>query len=117
MIDQAFLQEAREVLLRERQTIEEQLAKYNGQNIIARDFEKGDSFNMRMVNRQNHHSLKEKLEDIVAALGRIEDGSYGICLDCQREIPKARLLVAHWVKRCTPCQQDWERTHPRKYWS
>lgn len=53
-----------------------------------------------------------ELREIVAALRRMEDGEYGQCADCGREIPLARLQVQPTAVRCVPCQQRFEKVHP-----
>jgi DnaK suppressor protein len=50
----------------------------------------------------------EELNQIEAALRRIEDGSYGQCVDCGVEIPSARLEVAPEAMRCIACQEKVE---------
>ncbi len=52
-----------------------------------------------MVIRESH-----ELQDIEAALARIGDGSYGICIDCGGEIGRARLKADPRAKRCLACQ-------------
>lgn len=49
-----------------------------------------------------------ELDAIDAALKRIEDGSYGICVDCGAEIPAARLHAAPETSRCISCQDQLE---------
>ena len=46
----------------------------------------------------------QELQDIEAALARIGDGSYGICIDCGGEIGRARLKADPRAKRCLACQ-------------
>jgi DnaK suppressor protein len=46
----------------------------------------------------------QELQEIEAALARIRDGSYGICIDCGGEIVRARLKADPTAKRCPPCQ-------------
>lgn len=46
---------------------------------------------------------------IDAALGRIADGSYGLCLDCGTSIPTARLHANPTAMRCVACQSALER--------
>jgi DnaK suppressor protein len=46
----------------------------------------------------------EQREQVVAALQRIEDGTYGRCVDCGREIPPARLEVRPEAARCVEDQ-------------
>jgi DnaK suppressor protein len=43
------------------------------------------------------------------AMGRIEDGSYGLCVDCGREIRRTRLKAVPWASRCVPCQEETDR--------
>ena len=50
-----------------------------------------------------------ELQDIEAALARIADGSYGICIDCGGEIGRARLKAYPTAERCLPCQEKNER--------
>ncbi|TSE25931.1 General stress protein 16O [Tepidimonas sediminis] len=52
------------------------------------------------------------LRDIDAALRRIADGTFGLCVDCGAEIPAARLHAAPTTLRCLACQQRYERQHP-----
>jgi DnaK suppressor protein len=51
--------------------------------------------------------LKEReriqLQQVVDALCRIDDGSYGVCRSCQCAIPVERLLVFPETLTCQPC--------------
>lgn len=47
----------------------------------------------------------ETLVQIEAALDHIEKGTYGICDDCGREIPKARLDAVPWALLCVRDQE------------
>ena len=49
-----------------------------------------------------------ELDAIDAALKRIEDGSYGVCVDCGADIPAARLHAAPETPRCLSCQDKLE---------
>lgn len=51
----------------------------------------------------------KEIQDIYAALKRIADGEYGICIDCGVEIESARLAAYPTAKRCMPCQVKRER--------
>ncbi len=46
---------------------------------------------------------KEVLVQIEAALKRIEDGSYGKCEECGKEIPRARLDAVPYASLCVRC--------------
>ena len=45
----------------------------------------------------------DALEQIEAALVRIEDGLYGVCVECEAKIPKARLQVLPHTPHCVKC--------------
>lgn len=45
------------------------------------------------------------LREVRAALQRVEEGDYGICVDCDEDIPEKRLGVVPWAARCIPCQE------------
>jgi DnaK suppressor protein len=50
------------------------------------------------------------LRDVSGALRRIQEGSYGICMDCDEPISSRRLAASPWVRRCVKCQELAERT-------
>ncbi len=45
-----------------------------------------------------------QLRLIDAALDRIAAGDFGVCLDCDEEIPERRLKAIAWAKYCVKCQ-------------
>lgn len=53
-------------------------------------------------------AAREQREQVVAALQRLEDGTYGRCVDCGRPIPDARLQVRPEAARCVEDQQAFE---------
>ncbi len=48
------------------------------------------------------------LEQIEAALERIEDGIYGACVTCERKIPKTRLNAIPHTPNCVNCASQLE---------
>jgi DnaK suppressor protein len=48
---------------------------------------------------------RETLETIERALRRVDEGTFGICVVCQREIGAKRLEAVPWATRCIRCQQ------------
>jgi DnaK suppressor protein len=50
-----------------------------------------------------------ELTAVGRALGRLDDGSYGRCVDCELEIDPARLEVLPTAARCSFCQELFER--------
>lgn len=51
-----------------------------------------------------------EVRDIVAAEARLADGTYGVCIDCGKDIRYARLDAYPSAKRCIDCQQHREKT-------
>jgi DnaK suppressor protein len=51
-----------------------------------------------------------RLGRIAAALGRISEDpeEFGICGECDRDIPERRLALMPWVTVCVPCQEALE---------
>ena len=47
----------------------------------------------------------DKLRQVDAALDRIADGEYGICLACEEKIAPRRLQVLPYAKYCVGCQE------------
>ena len=50
-----------------------------------------------------------ELNAIDAALQRLHDGNYGVCIDCDDEIGYERLQAYPTAKRCHDCQEVYER--------
>jgi DnaK suppressor protein len=61
------------------------------------------------ANREVHDSLVvgalAALQDVQAALQRMDTGHYGTCLDCQAPLELERLEILPQVARCLPCQR------------
>ncbi len=46
---------------------------------------------------------EEHLDEIRAALGRLDEGTYGVCATCGRPIPEERLAVRPTAATCVGC--------------
>ena len=51
----------------------------------------------------------EKIRNIDEALTRLEEGEYGICEDCEEEIPLGRLKAMPFARLCVKCKADLEK--------
>ena len=49
--------------------------------------------------------ISDKLAQVQSALARIDDGTYGICVECGSRINPARLELRPFAIRCIACQQ------------
>ncbi len=60
----------------------------------------------------------EEIDDIDAALHKLEEGTFGVCGECGEEIPIKRLAVVPSASYCVNCQDVIDRTNmdenPRK---
>ena len=71
----------------------------------------GDMADQATGNNEVHIQLKLKKTDakilhaIEEALGRLDDGSYGMCRDCETPIAPARLDAIPWTRVCIACKE------------
>lgn len=49
------------------------------------------------------HELETKLKDVLIALDKIKNNTYGVCEKCGKEIDKERLLAYPAAKICLKC--------------
>ena len=54
------------------------------------------------------------IHDIRSALTEIEEGTYGVCQQCEEPIPRKRLDAVPWARLCVPCQSEKEGRHDGK---
>jgi len=52
---------------------------------------------------------REKLRNIDEALLRLDEGEYGICEECEEEIPMGRLKIVPFARHCVKCKSDLEK--------
>ena len=52
---------------------------------------------------------REKLHNIDEALLKISEGEYGICEECEEDIPIGRLKVMPFARYCVKCKSDIEK--------
>jgi RNA polymerase-binding transcription factor DksA len=45
-----------------------------------------------------------EIDDILDALERIGEGTYGRCELCREWLPRERLTATPWTRRCTTCE-------------
>ena len=109
----------KELLLKEREKIAGQLSHIEGDTLkksqrdAAGDLS-GYSYHMADMASDDYErdfSLGRATEEqkvlfvIDEALKRIEDGTYGNCLQCTKPIPKKRLKALPYTEMCIECQK------------
>jgi RNA polymerase-binding protein DksA len=66
------------------------------------------------LDREIDYTLEENsehvLRDIEGALERIEEGTYGTCMNCGRPIAEERLTAIPWATYCIDCKRLQERS-------
>ena len=50
-------------------------------------------------------SIRRVLKEIEEALVRVDEGTYGVCQDCNKPIPVERLEILPYARACVSCQQ------------
>ena len=111
----------REALTQERQRIQAALDNLHEENPGSITDETGEEavYDNHLADtatvtydRELDYTLEENAEhvlaDIDSALQRIDDGSYGECTNCSREIPPERLEARPWATLCIDCQRTRE---------
>ena len=112
---------ARELLQRERERIEAQLAdverlRRSELDEIESATDPTDDAEL-IEERSKDEELAEPVRDRLEAIGRAEqrlkDGTYGLSVESGEPIPAARLEAVPWAERTTDEQDRYERTHGR----
>lgn len=107
----ARLEEERRELQTELQRIEDRAAGRDRLNsdMAGEDFDEpgGDAAQETLERTQSMaigENLREMLDNVNNALKKIEDGTYGLCDLCGKEILKGRLDIMPSATMCTTCR-------------
>lgn len=101
------LKEIKATLLAERDAL---IQKLKGSDLSVDDAETPDPVDLAVRNYSKNVQLavseneSKQLALIDEALLRIEDGEYGTCLNCEKEINPKRLAAIPWARYCLDCQ-------------
>jgi RNA polymerase-binding protein DksA len=112
----------RDALLEERRRVEHALATLRDEHPGSLDDEveevAGTTDNhlaetaTATLGREIDYTLGDNAEQVLsgidAALKRIEDGTYGTCVNCRTEIPRERLEANPWASLCIDCKRKAE---------
>ena len=115
-LDKAFLKKMKEYLLEQRKTLLASLAD-QGEDMrnIVKTVESGDEADVAadVIDRTLLTALgtqdANRLQQIDSALDRINQGTYGRCVKCGKEIPHERLEVLPYALMCITCASAQER--------
>ncbi|MDE0382737.1 MAG: TraR/DksA C4-type zinc finger protein [Defluviicoccus sp.] len=99
----SLLLEERESLLRaSAATAEDRAPVELDQQAVGR-LSRLDAIQVRAMAEASETRRQGRLHRIDAALKRIDDGSYGECMECGESIPPRRLEIDPTVAVCVPC--------------
>jgi RNA polymerase-binding transcription factor DksA len=54
-------------------------------------------------------AARQQRSEVLGALRRVEEGSYGVCADCGAKVPEGRLEARPDAARCVSCQGKRDR--------
>jgi DnaK suppressor protein len=95
------------------------LSNYEDLHIQSDDLADEADLASNTINQQVSFSIRDremnKLRRIDAALGRIEDGSYGYCLESGEEIEAKRLETQPWAEFCLEVAEEREREESQRF--
>ncbi len=87
----------------------------SGTEVLTINEPSGDIYDQASSERDRELGLllgdreREKLHAIDEALLRINEGEYGICEECEEEIPLGRLKAMPFARHCVKCKADLEK--------
>lgn len=114
MPSKKILHTIKEKLEKERQDILQRLSQKHD---IDSDGDETDEVQANIQNDLNNKFTglaKLKLTQIDDALARIDNKSYGVCVECDESIAEKRLLANPHSTMCVSCAEDRELTLKRK---
>ena len=71
----------------------------------ADELERIQGANERELASRSLQLVSTKQRQVKAALRRISEGTFGICLECEEPISAARLNAMPWAMLCISCQE------------
>jgi RNA polymerase-binding protein DksA len=104
---------ARQVLLEEREKVVRQMAELgsdeNGELRSDLDFGEGFADAAAVTSERTEvlgivETLKHQLDDVDAAVSKLDDGTYGTCHSCGKEIGSARMEARPTSLYCVDCK-------------
>lgn len=93
---------------------EKQLELSKRINAISSDFKKGRSqdFAEQATETENdqvldgiRHEANMELQQVNAAITRLQNGNYGVCRNCEKSISAERLKALPYIQTCINCAQ------------
>lgn len=108
MLSKSFLKKMHDQLLKERNELTEKASKPVD---IDTDGDETDEVQGNMlIELENQLTTRNhnKLHQINGAIKRINDNTYGVCEDCEEDIPEKRLQLNPYFVTCVSCAEERE---------
>lgn len=109
-MDKRQLQRYKKLLLKKRDELLESIKRnpFKEEGLEARKGDLADLSDRNSNNVINIH-LKETEAKLIRAIDeallRLENGKYGICTSCGKEITRVRLQAVPWTRLCISCKE------------
>jgi DnaK suppressor protein len=103
------IQSLQKALRAERQRIFHEVAETEAELAFIREerepelVERGQEASRQLLFERLDERGQQEIDEIDAALGRIDDGTYGVCLDCSAHIGMPRLKAMPAASLCIGC--------------
>jgi len=109
--------EIRDILLQMKEDTLREITKSlkNGADTALISEPSGDIYDQASSERDRELGLllgdreREKVHAIDEALLRIDEDEYGVCEECEEEIPLGRLKAMPFARHCVKCKSDLEK--------
>lgn len=116
--------EIRAILLKMKQDAVQEILRSikSGSESSAAEETTGDIYDQASSERDRELELllndreREKVHNIDEALLRMSEGEYGICEECDEDIPIGRLKVLPFTRHCVRCKSDLEKMQAQTRW-
>lgn len=108
------LEAIKKALMQRKQELEKELVRLSQEKFSDDQVQDpGDqalSSTMETLHSSFQDTEREEYKRIQQALEKIEDGTYGICVDCGQQISEKRLNSFPNAARCLSCQETFEES-------
>jgi len=114
-MDEEQLEQAKERLLKMRREVMKEVqsasaaSREMGQDGVPDIGDMSANTYSRDVLLNLSETQRQKIRDIDAALDRLAQGQYGVCLRCEEEIDERRMEVRPFSRYCIECKTDVEK--------
>ena len=101
----------RKILVKKAEELRRSMSAQRAVQVLSREEHPHDEGDLSQQSHEewiflNRNTLDIKLlREVEDALRRIQQGSYGVCYECEEPISTKRLDAVPWAKFCVSCQE------------